>query len=446
MPIMIFMTRYYYNYKQSRRTFSVHFSILKKIFPAFLVATAIIISSCEEKPTSIGSGLLPGKDFITIESTDTIGVGVYTQYADSVYTNNLTYSYLGMLSDPYFGTTTTDFVAQLRLTQKWPGGGAFTVDSVKLFLGMTGAKGTLDSTVHKIKISEIGEMLSSATSYFSNRDPGVIKELGTFDVPAILKDTIQSVAITIPNSVGEYLMRDTTRLTQEDDANDFRSFFKGIYITLVDSPKPLVIAFDFSTAPVAISVYYHNNKTNYLEYDFIVNINSIRYNRYYHNFSTALPATRIKHINDGVKDTLSYLQGFNGVYPKIKIPGLSSFKKLMPISVNMAKLSISVFLDNDNFTTSNAPAQIYLSYFAADSTRNIMPDFLLSSTFFDGTFNSTNKTYTFNIASFVQLYLEGKIPKPEIEMYFPEGEYKNVIFRTNNSSAPVKFALTYAGY
>jgi hypothetical protein len=446
MPIMISMTRYYHNPLQFSRTFSVQLSIFKTLLPALFLAIACIVSSCEENPTSIGSGLLPGKDFATVKSTDTIGVGVYNQYVDSVYTNNMTYSYLGDLYDPYFGTTSTDFVAQLRLTQKWPGGDLPIVDDVELALTISGAKGTLDSTLHQIKISEIGEMLNSSTKYFSNRDPNIIKELGTFDLPGITKDTIQTLSVSLPVSVGEYLMRDTTKLEQEDDANDFRSFFRGVYVTLVDSPQPLIMAFSFSTATFVITVHYHNSNGEDLTYDFNINTNSVRYNRYRHDSTTALPENKIKHVNDGVKDTLSYLQTFNGVFPRIKIPGLSSFKSLMPISVNRATLVFSVYLDNTVYTTTTVPNQVLLSFVAADGSKNVLPDYLLSSSFFDGTFNATQISYTFNIATFIQLYLEGKIPKPELEMYYPEGEYKNVILKSNSSSAPVIFDFTYTTY
>jgi hypothetical protein len=441
------MTRYFNNPKQCR-TFSVLSSISKIILPALFLITAIFVSSCEENPTSIGSDLLPGEDFVNIKSNDTIGIGIYNQYVDSVKTNSNTYSYLGNLYDPYFGTTTSDFVGQLRLTRKWPGGGPFTIDSIKLFFTITGVKGTLDSTIHRIKISEIGEMLSSSATYYSNRDPNAITDLGTFDLPVIAKDTVQNIEISIPPSFGEYLMRDTIKLTQEDEANDFRSFFRGIYVTFVDADpiKPFILGLTFSSGAFYIRVYYHNNNTSDLTYDFVINLNSVRYNRYSHNFATAKPETRIKHINDGVEDTLSFLQSFNGVFPKIKIPGLNSYKSMQRISVNKAKLTISAYLDNDIYTATTVPSQIYMGYIATDSIRYILPDYQISSSFFDGTFNSTKNIYTFNIASFVQLFLEGKIPKPEIEMFFPDGEYKNVILKSNNSSAPVEFEFTYTEF
>ena len=70
-------------------------------------------------------------------------------------------------------------------------------------------------------------------------------------------------------------------------------------------------------------LYMHDDAGTTKEFYFIldaVNRNA-SYNRFSHDFSTASPEKRINHINDGFKDTLSYLQYLNGVYTMISIPG-----------------------------------------------------------------------------------------------------------------------------
>jgi hypothetical protein len=410
-----------------------------------LTAAVFLIVSCEENATTIGTELLPGKDFVNIKSTDTIGVSAYTQYLDSVASSNKTYSYLGWLSDPYFGNTVCDFVGQLRLLGKWPGGPVFDIDSVKLFFSIVGAKGTLNQSP-MMTLYEITEKLNSDSVYYSNRDVHAGYEIGTLQIPEITKDTTTVFSIMLPKTFGNYLTRDTTKLTQEDDANDFRSFFKGIYVTLGNTTDPLLIALPISSGEFYIRIYFSNYIASGQSYDFVINAKSARYNRYFHVFTAASPEKQIKHINDSIKDTLSYLQAFNGVFPKIKIPGLQLYRDSLPVSVNKARLIVPVFLDDDTYTTSTVPTAIYLSYTSSTGLRYILPDYLVSSSFFDGTFNSAKKSFTFNIASFVQEYLEGRIPNPEVEMSFPEGEYRNVILKTNNSSTPVKFEFTYTKF
>jgi hypothetical protein len=449
MPIMISMTRFYHNSKLFCRFNSVLFHN-SAIF--FLIANFLLllsVTSCVEKPTLIGSDFLPAKDFVKIRSTDTLSVAASTLFTDGIITNARTYSYLGRIYDPYFGDTRTDFVSQLRLLAKWSGiGTPPVVDSVKFFFSISGAKGALDTvTLHKIKIYEITEQLNSTVAYYSNRDPHAGEEIGTFSLPPIPKDTVQSINITLPTSFGYYLLRDTTKLEQEGDANDFRSYFKGLYITMLDSPAPFLAAIEFTNQDFFIRVYYSNYKTSGLTYDFIMNTNSVRYNRYKHKFATATSAVKVDTTRFGKKDSLVYLQSFSGVFPQIKMPGLTYIKNnLLPISVNKARLTFSVFLDSTNFNTTNAPPLILMKYTKSDTIKYVVPDYQVSTAYYNGSFNATSKSYIFNLASFVQEYLEGRITDPVVEMYYPEGEYKNVILKANNSHSPVKFDFTYTRF
>lgn len=454
---MISMTRSYHNSKLFCRFKSVLSHNSSIFFTAALFLLLISITSCEENPTIIGSDLLPATDFVNIKSTDTIGVAAYSYYTDSIITNGRTYSYLGTLNDPYFGNTKTDFVGQLRMfgpsgtgiSGPWPGGGTPIVDSVFLYFSIAGAKGTLDSTtIHQIKIFEIDETLNSTVKYYSNRLPNIKREIGTFPLPVITKDTTQNITIKLPTQFGQDLLSDTTQLSQDSEGNPFMSFFKGLYLTMDTTiSPPLLIALDFSLPDFTVRVHYHNSTTANLSYDFVINTNSVRYNRYIHNFATADPAKKITHINDGVKDSSIYLQAFNGVFPRIRIPILEYIKKnISPISVNKARLTFSVYLDDNLYTITTVPPQILMKYTKSDTIKYLVPDYLVSPSFFDGTFNSTSKTYSFNLASFVQEYLEGRISDPVVEMYYPEGEYKNVILKANNSHFPVKFEFTYTQF
>jgi hypothetical protein len=448
MPIMNFMTRFYHNYSIFCRLISVLFSRSAIFLKLAFFSLLIFAASCEENPTKIGWDLLPASDFIKVKSTDKFNIDAYTMLIDSAVTNNRTYSYLGKLHDPYFGDTKNDFVGQLRLAKPWPGGGPFEVDSVMLYISIVGAKGKLDTTVvHRIQLFEINEMLYTTTKYYSDRDPNAGMDIGTFPLAIIKKDTIQDIAVKLPKSFGEYLMRDTTRLTQDDDTKDFRKFFNGLYVTMPDDSDPVLLAIDLTSTNFLINVTYHNYKTAGLTYSFIINENSIRYNRYNHNFLAADADKRIQHINDGVKDSMVYLQAFSGVFPRIRIDSLAYYKShFMPLSVNKARMTFSVLLDGNTFTTTTVPPLILMKYTKADTVQYVVPDYQVSSSFFDGTFNVTKKTYSFNLAAFSQEYMKGNIAEPYVDMYFQEGEYENVILKANNSLSPVKFEFSYTRF
>ena len=453
MPTMIFMTSFYRRILKYTGAPASLFHKNKIILPGILFFS-LVLFSCEETSTTIGSELLPGTDFVEVFAADTIPVESYTMYVDSVFSTNRTYSYLGGLYDPYFGNTFSDFVSQLRLTKKYSGG-VPSVDSVKLVIPILGAKGEL-GIQQKVTLYEITEQLYSDSLYYSNRDPKAGLSLGSYPLPVITKDSANTFVVSLPGWVGEYLMRDTTKLNQEGGANDFRSFFKGLYVTVAAGTKsgikgsvpdiPQMMALSFNSGDFRIRVYYHTASISNLTFDFIINANSVRYNRYFHDFSTGEPGKKIMHINDGFKDTLSYIQGFNGVFTRIKFPKLEEFKDKMPFSVNKTRLTFTVFLDEDIYKTTTVPSRIYMSYIKSTGTKDIVPDYYVSSTFFDGTFNTAAKTYSFNLSAFAQEYLEGRIPDPVVDMYFPEGEIKNVILKANNSPSPVGFQFVFTQF
>jgi hypothetical protein len=455
MPIMISMTSYYHDYKLNSRLSAVLTFIHKTLLVLIVVTIASIVSSCEEDPTNIGEALFPGSDFVTVKTTDTLSVFAFTDYHSPVRTNNSFNSYLGKISDPYFGETTSDFVAQLQLLGAWPGGGAFTVDSVKFFLTVLRSEGSFNSQQY-INLSESTDFMSEDSVYYSDRvvhaGPafGGI-DFGTYPLPAVEKDSATTLVIDLPIFVGKYLMRDTTMLLRSSTEPDFRTFFKGLYVNLIDSPDPLFLTTWLSGEEpgASIYVYYHSNKDGIAKvYPFWINRNCVSFNRYTHNFNTALPEKKILHRNERIRDSVSYLQNYEGVFTRIEIPGLKDIKTLMPISVNKARLKLPVFFDSDSviFKTATLPSMILIRYKTAEGIMDTVPDFDLSSSYLGGIYNKTTKEYTFNLAIFTQLYLEGKIPDPVIELFLPAGTSKNVIFRMNENSKHAKLEFTYTKF
>jgi hypothetical protein len=429
------------------------------------------MNSCEEGPTKIGNRLLPGGDFAEIASTDTLSVFSYTMYDESVRTDNSVTSYLGQIYDPYFGTTTAEFVTQIRMSQKWDNL-PFIVDSVKLFLKLLDVKGGSDVS-HTLKLSEIAEQIYTDSAYYSNKpvlkaDPvNDILFKNNFDInlPVLKPDTINNIVLNLPKEFGNYLTRDTTKLFYDNNKPDFRSFFKGLYFQMSSSSDPLFVTLSIA-APSSGSSYsnyivvYMHNEDN-VEKDFFFIIDAVNtnasYNRFSHKFNTAMPGKKIEHIDslfngDGYRDTLSYLQCLNGVYTRLVLPGLENIKSnpsFKHIAVNKARLNVPIYLDGGLFRASTVPSQLYLRYRTSSSSKYVVPDYNLDQyhAFFDGKIDSTANLYKFNIAAFVQGYLDdasGNV-KPELEI-FQETGTKNVILKANNSKTPVKFEFTYTTF
>jgi hypothetical protein len=458
MPIMTFMTRYYHSSKHICRISSVTHKIYKTIYPALFSLVVFFLTSCEEDPTKIGNGMLPGSDFVAISSIDTVRVWSYTQFNDSTRTDNPFVSFLGQIYDPYFGTTTAELVSQVRLSFEWDDK-PFVIDSVKLFMSLLHVSGGTDAGC-TLTLSEIADHIYNDSAYYSYTPVHTTGFSVSVDLPEMKADTINNISVKLPNEFGEYITRDTSKLFYSNSKPDFRSYFKGIYFHITSYSSPMLISFSPAAQSTSdgyynfIALYMHDDdgtKEYYLILD-ATNPNA-RYNRFIHDFNSANPDKRIKHVNDGQKDSLSYLQYLNGVYTKITIPGLEKIKNnpdLSKIAINKAKLSIPVFFDGGLYKASKAPSSLRLRYSIKDGTRYDVPDYNIdaSHTFFDGKLDSINNVYNFNLPNFVQGYLKdtNNQIKPELEIFQSTTGIKNLILKANNSKTPVKFEITYTKF
>lgn len=460
MPIMTFMTRYYYSLLHTPGFSSVVPRIFKFLTIILITLGLVSVTSCEEKPTSIGNNLLPAGDFVEIISIDTLSAFSYTVYEDSVRSDNPSISYMGQIYDPYFGTTSTGFVSQIRMFPEWDGL-AFTVDSVKLYLRLLQTKGGADPEIlHTIRLSEIAEEIYTDKPYYSNiQVPLTGYEVNNILLPALKADTINNVVINLPNSFGEYICRDTSMLFYSNSKPDFRSYFRGLYFQIDPSSDHLITSISLINESTqyynnAIKIFMSNTDGTKKSYTFsldAVNKNAA-YNIYKHDLSTAEPDKKIKHINDGYRDTLSYIQYLNGVYTKITFPGLEILKQngnLKNIAINKARLIVPGYFDGNLYTASKAPSQLLLRYKTNTGDRFIVPDFYVDQyhIFYNGTIDTTAKEYSFNLATFFQQYLEdaAKGIKPELEMFQGAGT-SNIILKTSLGKPPVRFDFTYTRF
>jgi hypothetical protein len=460
MPIMIFMTRYYHSSQHTHGINSAVPFIFKILSITLLTLGMVSVTSCEENPTSIGNNILPSSDFVEILSIDTLSAFSYTVYEDSVRSDNPSISYMGDIYDPYFGTTSTGFVTQIRMFPEWDDL-PFTIDSVKLYLRLLQSKGGTDSEIlHTIRLSEIAEQIYTDKPYYSNiQVPLTGYEVTDIKLPTLKADTINNVVIKLPNSFGAYICRDTSMLFYSNSKPDFRSYFKGLYFQIDPSADHLITSISLiNESPQyynnAVKIFMSNDDGTNKAYTFAldaVNKNAA-YNIYKHDLSTAEPDKKIKHINDGYRDTLSYIQYLNGVYTKIEFPGLEVLKQngdLTNIAINKARLTVPGYFDGDLYKPSKAPAQLLLRYKTNTGDTYIVPDYYVDQyhIFYNGTIDTTAKEYSFNLATFFQQYLEdaAKGIKPELEMFQGAGT-SNIILKTSLGKPPVRFDFTYTRF
>jgi len=475
MPIMIFMIRFYNTLRHTHRIISV-LKPIKYIFHLSLITlVVVIVSSCEKGILKQGGDLLPNSDFVSISGIDTLHPVSYTRYDDSVRTDNPQITYIGQEISPYFGTTKAGFVTQIRLTPSWDGL-PFTVDSMALILHILSVKGVATDATHSISIYEISNQIYTDSAYYSSSPiPLTGFKVANIPLPALRADTINDLELKLPDGIefGNYLIRDTTQLFYNNNKPDFRAYFKGLYFQMDPSSGPLMLSLDLMYDQLKFYNYFvlygHNDAGVVVAYSFNLDAKNknAAFNVFSHDFTTATIGDKMAHRNTTYKDTLSYLQSLNGVYTKITLPGLEKIKNdpsFGKIAVNRARLVIPVKFDSQNntkFISKSLPANLYLRYKASNGTKYTVPDYAMSASdinhaFFDGSLDSVNKVYNFNIPAYVQSYLNDATDglKPEVEVFESSvtqsqgtmETHRDVIFEANKSKTPVKFEFTYTKF
>jgi hypothetical protein len=419
---------------------------IKSFFGSLIgvVLALLVFTGCEEDPSEIGGSILPVVDFENVSATDTFTVEMYTMFTDTIRSVDPYTIFLGNYDDLVFGTTSSAAVSQLWLYSDWPGNGILSVDSIKLFLQVDEVLGEMTGN-GTLNIYEIDEYLDSDSIYYVNRDVPVKGLLGSVEIAPFTGDSL--ITFDLPIAAGELLLRDTSMLFLSSGLDDFRTFFNGLYFEYIPSSNDHLLSVDLVTGITFINVYYTNSDSTSTAYTFNTNSKCVRYNRFIHDFSTADLDKRINHINDGFKDTLSYIQSLQGVYTKVVIPGLEKLKESMPLGINKARLAFPAYFNEDYFPEENLfTISLLARYNNSDGLRTILPDYELSTVFFDGDYYGLDYEYRINIINFVQKYLEGEIDEPTFELFLPSNSINNLILRSNNPLYPVKLEMVFSKF
>ena len=442
MHTMTFMINSFWNLqnKNHRYTFRGIRTIIVPLFSLLLAA----LSSCSQDPVKIGIGLLPGSDFIEIESTDTVGIRAYTMYNDLTLTTDYTRMIAGSVYDKYFGTTYCDLVTQLRLMTRWPGR-EFEIDSVLLTFVPARVSGNDSTAVHYIRLCETGTLITDSTDFYTGQDPDTIMYLGEYRLPDL--EAGSAAVVKLHNWVGEHLLRDTTMLLS--GAKFYEEYFRGLYVAIKSETEPIMVEMNASEQvtidPLGITIFYHSDTLQY-NYSFVATPRAVNYNRFTHDRTTADPDVQIIHVNDMVTDTAAFMQSYMGLYVKLDMPSLEAYRNVSTLAVNKARIFAPVHLDDEHFPEKEMPTQIYVRYRNREGRELPIPDLVHDISFMDGTYYSDKDSYIFNITSFVQAYLNGEIDEPSVELYLPLSAVKNVIFKANTNEPAFKLEFAYTLY
>lgn len=369
---------------------------------AILVFT---VFSCKKDPTNVGINIQPAGDLLVVEKGDSSIFSASTITEDSISTEGRSLSLFGRINDPVFGVSTADFVTQFRIADNNLYFGTGTqADSVVLYLDYGGYYG--DTTVaQKMSIYRLTNDIFIDSVYNSNYNINSLFDeanpIVDFTFTPRPNDTVLS--ITLPIALAqEFLNTDTMNFRNNDN---FISFFKGLAFVCDSSMGQSILYFNFLSSKSFLRMYYSNSEQSSLYYDFVLNNNCARFNKYTHNYSGTDIST---NINDSLS-TKVYMQSMGGVKTKLKFD-LPSQLKQKNIAINKAQLILTV--DDETLTQAEmykVPESLLIELIDNIEGFDAPIDYYLSSDYFNGKYDSETNSYTFNLTRYIQKIVNNEV-------------------------------------
>jgi len=425
--------------------------------------------SCTDELSKAGLGLLPTGDLIHVGKViEKATIKAYTRTDEKQRTDEPAYNLLGTFNDPVFGKTTADFACQFRLTGYPDFSKNAQIDSLVLYLLYMEVYGdTL--TPQKLKVYELASDLDIDQKYYQDINlKGLAKGeiLGEknyvpkFKLDSLSttygstkkspKDTvIQEIAIKLDQKLIQKLMAADEATWSDNDK--FMQYFKGLYVEAGDLNQGGAIMKIYTLASGSRMVmHYHNSENDSLYYNYNINENAARVSRFAHDYSTTAFAANLD--KEVAMDSLIYLQTTGGLRTKILIPNLGTWSDSTNFAINQAELIFQVDTILSDTAKYLPPEQLVLTAIGLDDEGKeieyLPSDVAFSSSYYGGTYNSTDKTYRFNIAKHMQEVIEKKEGKENYGFYlataFRSASIRRVALKGATSKTGIRLEITYS--
>ena len=430
------------------------------------VGMVMIFWGCTNDINDLGKDLLLPGDLVQVRNYSEKNIKAYTVSDGNQRTDEPGYNLLGTFNDPLFGKSTADFACQFRLSAypdslKTPSINP-VIDSLVLVLLYKDVYGdTL--TPQQLKVYELASDLDIDLKYFQDTNlknmskaelVGAKNYIPKFKLDSLSttygstkaapKDTtVQEIRIKLDQKLITKLMS-ADSLTWSDN-DKFIKYFKGLYIEAGDLTQGgAVMKVGALAAGSNMAIHYHTNKTDSLTYIYAINESCARVSRFAHDYSKTEFAANLDKTN--VQDSLIYLQTTGGLRTKIFIPDLGTWSDSTNFAINRAELIFQVDSTITDLTKLVPNEQLVLTAIDKDGKEYFPSDLAFSSLYYGGTYNSTDKTFRFNIAKHMQEVIEKK--KENYGFYlstaFRSATFRRVVLKGATSKTGIKLEIAYS--
>ena len=373
--------------------------------PIATMAVAILFTACKKEWNELGSQLVVSDD-LELFSFDEQEIKISVVKEDSLRSLNTSTSYIGYLNDPYFGNTSASLYTEFRIPSTDVDFGlSAQADSIVLSLDIAGYYGDTLSPL-TISVREMLETIETTTTDTLDVETVVnIYSTDDFDVdPQILNNAQQEflpiasskLNISLSNTFAQqFLDADSTNFA---DNEAFQSFFNGLYIAVDQGlENGLLLELDLLSESSKLTLYYHNEFSDSLSYDFQINSSADRMTRWSHDYS----ATEIESALNMEFVSQGYVQGGVGLRTYVELPDLNILKDSNYV-FHSAELIIP-YISNELDSIFYGPSKLGLAAVNSDGNLEVLTEDqnIQGSTYFDGNRDETTQTYSFNIARYI---------------------------------------------
>ncbi len=434
-------------------------SLLQKALFLSVIFCVSILFSCKKD-----GKLAPDFDSgnLSVHFVDTFSIQTSVVQEDSLRTDGLLYNLLGIYNDAELGFVSSSIYTQVLLTgANIDFGNSPTLDSVVLTLDYLGIYGDKTSQM-SVDVYKISSELDINKDYYSSTDdvlydPTPLTPLGGLTFTPNLTDSVSidfdaivrkpHLRIKLNNSFGQDLMDAHTN----DLANDlaFTKFMNGLYITTSDSVtsstlssgQGSIVSFNMNSSMSTLTLYYNGTSS----YDFTINSNCEKFSRFAHNYTGK---DLENHINNTpTKNTNRiYVATMARAKTKIELPTIKNLLAEGDILINKAEITLT--LEDGTEVDPDIPLEKLALVAIGESGNSIsLLDELEGSDHFGGSYNETNKTYTFNITRHLHQLIHSNTP--DYGMYLVSKKStisanRSILGSENSPSYKIRLEITYS--
>lgn len=405
--------------------------LIKWSFALLLLPAVVLIMSCQKNMNDVGLDIQPPGDKLNVFSTDTTLVVAYSQFNDSVRSDETSVSLLGSILDPVFGRSTASLYTQFRLSRTGHNFGTNpAADSLILSLEYADYYGDT-SAVMTLKVYEMVESIYIDSSYYSNQTVAISQTLlaqktftPDFKSKVIVgEDTLDPhLRINLGELTPELLDKLINAPSDSMSTNEsFLNYFKGLYLTVEDAASGgMIIYFNLISSLSKMELYYHNDNSDSLKFEYPINSSCARFGSFVHDYSLGDPAFRAQLID---KDTslgqqICYIQALGGVKTYIRFPNITGFYQDGKIAVNEARLFLRTYEPDPALPMAKF---MILVKRTQEGGFALLPDQLEGTSHFGGYYDEKNRGYWFRITSTVQDLMRSTEPDYGMDLYLSGG-------------------------